>query len=254
MASHNDAYTEAVFLFEEDRLQREMLFSEFEAILDGVVPETGYANQKVKGAYLHINTNLCITAAVFFTIGFDSRGVVDTRWNLPLDRLASTAGRGPDLGAGPIRIASYSQCPVEWHQKHLWDPLDDELDNHFEVLRAAVQRNRLSVKVSPQESEDEPYKNNRLREELKAKYTQALRDRMAKQLREHRHRIDLINRRYEHRCNLLKREYQQRLAFYREQLMEERSRSRRLEQHVWKLRQQLARENPPTPIKSQGGF
>jgi len=98
-----------------------------------------------------INPRLMVKAAVFFYLDFDENGEADRGWNLPLRNLADRAGRGPDMGAGPIRLACRSQCPVSWHQMHLWDPVLDASQNHLVQLREAVKRNNLGVLV-----EEEP--------------------------------------------------------------------------------------------------
>ena len=126
---------EAVYLFKDDQIARELLYPEFEAILDGFIPVPDFISASAKAVYVQINSNLCITGAVFFLLGFDAKGMVDRRWNVPLQQLVDSAGAGPDLGAGPIRLACYSQCPVEWHQKNLWDPLMHPGHNSFLLMK-----------------------------------------------------------------------------------------------------------------------
>src|SRR5690606_27968736 len=50
-----------------------------------------------------------------------------------------------------IRLACRSQCPVSWHQMHLWDPSLVPGKNDLVLLRDAVRRNHLGLLV-----EDEP--------------------------------------------------------------------------------------------------
>src|SRR5690606_11058396 len=96
-------------------------------------------------AYVLINPRLLLRAAVFFYLDFDENGAADKGWNLPLRNLADRAGRGPDLGAGPIRLACRSQCPVSWHQMHLWGPNLAPGQNDLVLLRDAVKRNHLGL-------------------------------------------------------------------------------------------------------------
>src|SRR5690606_29868154 len=124
---------------------------EFEALLDGVVNLPEYADKQMRVVYVLINPRLMVRAAVFFLIDFDEKGSTDSGWNIPLRHLADRAGRGPDLGAGPIRLACRSQCPVSWHQMHLWDPSLVPGKNDLVLLRDAVRRNHLGLLV-----EDEP--------------------------------------------------------------------------------------------------
>ena len=137
--------TEAVVFFGADGTVKEMLFPEFEAILDGVVALTDFKSQKIRGAYLHINGYLQITAVVCFYTDFDGAGFVDRSWNLPLSHLADTGTRGPDLGAGAIKISCRSHCSVSWHQRHLWDPELQVESPFFQKLMALVERNRLGL-------------------------------------------------------------------------------------------------------------
>jgi hypothetical protein len=139
---------EAVMFFSErGGICKEMLFAEFEALLDGVVNMPEFADQQMRMAYLLINPRLLVRSLVFFYLDFDEKGAADTGWNIPLRHLADNAGRGPDLGAGPIRLACRSQCPVSWHQMHLWDPNLGPENNDLALLRDAVKRNHMGLLV-----------------------------------------------------------------------------------------------------------
>lgn len=137
--------TEAIIFFGDHQVIKEMLYPEFEAILDHVVGIPEFAGQKVAAAYLRIDQYLKPTAAVLFHISFDSGGNADPSWNLPLQHLADKAGKGPDLGAGPIQLACRSQCSVSWHQRELWDPTVDSKPTTFEKISALLKRNRLGL-------------------------------------------------------------------------------------------------------------
>lgn len=138
---------EAVLFFNDGGVCKEMLYPEFEAVLDGMVNVLEFADQQMRVAYLLINTRLQIRAAVFFYLDFNDDGSADSGWNIPLRSLAERTGRGPDLGAGPIRLACRSQCPVSWYQMHLWDPQTTQSTNHFLMLRDRVKRNQLGLLV-----------------------------------------------------------------------------------------------------------
>lgn len=142
---------EAVVFFDDRGICKQMLYPEFEALLDSVVRIPEYADRQMGLAYVLINPRLQVKATVFFYLDFDENGEADRGWNLPLRQLAERAGRGPDLGAGPIRLACRSQCPVSWHQMHLWDPSLDSGLNHLAMLRDAIKRNQLGLLV-----EDDP--------------------------------------------------------------------------------------------------
>ncbi|MCP8466615.1 chromosome partitioning protein ParA [Pseudomonas sp. ZM23] len=147
---------EAVVFFNDRGVCKEMLYPEFEALLDNVVQMPEYADQQMRLAYVLINSRLMVRAVVFFYLDFDEKGEADRGWNLPLRNLADRAGRGPDMGAGPIRLACRSQCPVSWHQMHLWDPSLDSGNNHLVQLRDAVKRNHLGVLVEEETAAVEP--------------------------------------------------------------------------------------------------
>ena len=143
---------EAVMFFSErGGICKQMFFPEFEALLDGVVNMPEFADQQMRVAYMLINPRLLIKALVFFYLDFDDKGAPDSGWNIPLQALAERAGRGPDLGGGPIRLACRSQCPVSWHQMHLWDPSLSPGNNDLALLRDVVKRNTLGLLA-----EDEP--------------------------------------------------------------------------------------------------
>ncbi len=138
---------EAVVFFNDRGICKQMLYSEFEAILDGVVGLPEFSDCQMRLAYVMINPRLQVRAVVFFYLDFDEDGRADTGWNLPLRQLAERAGRGPDLGAGPIRLACRSQCPVSWQQMHLWDPSLNADCNDLTQLRDAIKGNNLGILI-----------------------------------------------------------------------------------------------------------
>ncbi|ERI51555.1 chromosome segregation ATPase [Pseudomonas sp. EGD-AK9] len=144
---------EAVMFFSERGICKQMLFPEFEALLDGVVNMPEFADQQMRVAFVTINPRLLVKAAVFFYLDFNADGSPDKGWNIPLQHLAERAGRGPDLGAGPIRLACRSQCPVSWHQMHLWDPSLAPGQNDLVLLRDAVKGNKLGLLVEDENAQ-----------------------------------------------------------------------------------------------------
>ncbi|EHY79491.1 chromosome segregation ATPase [Stutzerimonas stutzeri ATCC 14405 = CCUG 16156] len=138
---------EAVLFFNEGAICKEMLFPEFEAVLDGVVALPEFADRQMHAVYVMINPRLQVRAAVFFCLDFNDDGSADSGWNIPLRQLAERTGRGPDMGAGPIRLACRSQCPVSWHQMHMWDPKVGPERNDLVVLRETIKRNQLGLLV-----------------------------------------------------------------------------------------------------------
>ncbi|MGH1371607.1 MAG: hypothetical protein ACRBBW_06215 [Cellvibrionaceae bacterium] len=145
--SFENNYAEAVVIFDGNEIAREMQFSEFEAVLEGFVPLAEQATQKVHAVYLRVGQGYLVTAAVFFLIDFDKAGFADKRWNVPIEQLADTSAEGPDLGAGPIRLACRSQCAIAWHQQQLWDPQMTPQCNHLQALKKSIQRNALHLSL-----------------------------------------------------------------------------------------------------------
>lgn len=127
--------SEAVLFFDGEDISKCMLYTDFEAILDRMVGMPGFSGEEVRGAYALVNDRLQVVALVLFLIEFDDNGMADVSWNVPLRHLAEHGDPGPDMGAGPIRLACRSQCPVAWHQDQLWDPTMKPGNNDFVKIR-----------------------------------------------------------------------------------------------------------------------
>ena len=67
MLTASSELAEAVIFFDKGLASREMLLSEFEAILDSVVPMVEFANSTAHAVYIRINSKIDIAAAVFFS-------------------------------------------------------------------------------------------------------------------------------------------------------------------------------------------
>lgn len=139
------ASVEAVFFFDESGVCKEMMYPEFEAILDGVVGMNEWAGDTVRAAFVTINGAHQVDACVLFTIAFDRQGLASKSWNLPLRHLVDTAGAGPNLGAGPIRLSCKSQCSVAWHHADMWDPDMTASNNTFVKIRDTAKANKLCI-------------------------------------------------------------------------------------------------------------
>ncbi|WVM93440.1 hypothetical protein ULG90_05765 [Halopseudomonas pachastrellae] len=114
--------TEAVMFFSERGISKEMLFPEFEALLDGLVASPEFADETVEAVFLQINARLQVRAAVFFTLDFDLDGYVNRLWNMPLRQIAERAERGPDMGGGPIRLVCLGYNKQPQYRPMLWKP------------------------------------------------------------------------------------------------------------------------------------
>lgn len=147
---------QAVVFFDDGKLVKEMLYVEFEAVLDQVVGLPEFAGREIGACFLRINPRLQIVGCVFFLVDFDARGYVNRSWNVPLVHLLDSAGRGPDLGAGRVRLACRSQCPIPWHARQLWDPVLEGNANSFRQMQQAAKRNRLGLQIEEEEEEAPP--------------------------------------------------------------------------------------------------
>lgn len=137
--------TEAVIFFSDQGIAREMLYPEFEALLDGLVVAPDHADETVEAVFLQINPRLHVRAAVFFTLDFDMDGYVNRLWNLPLRNIAEKAGRGPDMGGGPIRLACLGFCNNRSYLPNLWKPGQRGGKADLAWVKQAVTRNGLGI-------------------------------------------------------------------------------------------------------------
>ncbi|MFE8071917.1 DNA repair protein [Marinobacteraceae bacterium S3BR75-40.1] len=154
MQSSQEDHPAAIFFLEGGKVARQMRVSEFDAFLDGYVGLSDLADTDVQAVYVDLTPQLLIRALVFFRVYFDDRGMVDTSWNIPLQRLADNGAAGPDLGEGPIRLACKSQCPDPAQKDSLWDPDMSPSSNTFTAIRKAIEANSLKLpKAAPPEPE-----------------------------------------------------------------------------------------------------
>lgn len=253
MSSREDIQ-EAIAVFVNDQLDRELQYPEFEAVMDGFVPMPDFAGQTVNAVYTKINDQLKIVTCVFFNVEFDARGMIGAKWNVPLQSLADTASRGPDLGAGPIALACYSQCPIPIQQRNLWDPLMEPGRNSFVLLKRAAAANRLGL-IFP--DKEEPAKatlgvdtNSELKDKIEREYAKTMRTRLAHTLKEQRLRINTLKSKMELKIESLKREHQERVSHYRAEADEYRIQLTELKSVVDKLEKELEfKESKMTGVK-----
>lgn len=201
---------EAVMFFTPDgSIGKQMFYAEFETLLDGLVKMPSFADEQVRAVYMVVNARLQIRSVVFFYLDFDEDGAPDSGWNIPLQQMAERAGRGPDLGAGPIRLACRSQCPVSWHQMHLWDPSLVPGNNDLATLRETVRANSLGILIQEEEapsvtperlqvaSEDQWYAvdaSRDLAEKLAERLSHDYRQKAAQLVRQQRERLAALAR------------------------------------------------------------
>lgn len=198
MIYDHDELAHAIFFFGfEGLISKEMHYSEFEAVLDGYVPAAEWKNRTVNAVYAEIDSKLRVRTALFFTVGFDDKGAVESRWNVPLGQMVNNAQRGPDLGAGPIRLVCASQCPIKFFQEFLWDPDMRAGRNQLQIIKKAAERNKLSIQFRDNPDEEQITQGRsgslnaellekRISQELRKEYAKEFRDHMAQMLKDQR--------------------------------------------------------------------
>lgn len=246
MQTFSSEQLDAVFLWEGDTIVRDLLWPEFEAILDGFIPVNEYSGRLAKAVFVRVDSRLHITAAVFFVLEVDADGMVSRRWNVPLFRLVEQAAKGPDLGAGPIRLACFSQCPIEWQRNNLWDPHMEPGNNSFALLRKRVAANTpgFVFRALPELEDEEPVAvsdeaQQAWRQSVKESYFRAFRIRLARVIREQRLRIATLTNEHKNTLRLRQQQHQQRLAEYQQVIAENASQLQTLQQQNDVLNQQL---------------
>lgn len=142
---HKPLLTEAVLFFSERGIAKQMLYPEFEALLDGMMSTPEFADETVEAVFVQINSRLHVRAAVFFTLDFDLEGNISPLWNIPLRTLAEKAGRGPDMGGGPIRLACLGFCNDSRFKPNLWKPAQRAGKSDLLTVKEAVTRNTLGI-------------------------------------------------------------------------------------------------------------
>lgn len=214
-------HTDVVLFFDDLSISKEMLVPEFEAVLDHVVSMPELEGQRVNAAYVRVGAQLQVNAVVLFTLSFDDAGVADPKWNLPLEHLATNSSTGPDLGGGRIRLACFSQCPIPWHQKQLWDPVMSPSHNTLVQIRNAITSNKLGLECVEAATETPAPPALSMAQSVAAPRAAAVpqlqseqRDRIAQLIKSQRlHIATLKNKRAEDRSRL-KQEFQKQLSRY----------------------------------------
>ncbi|WP_313555598.1 sodium:proton antiporter [Teredinibacter franksiae] len=225
MIFDNDELARAIFFFGDKGLvAKEMHYSEFEAVLDNYVPSMEWAGRTAKAVFLEIDSKMRIRTCVFFTVGFTKKGEVEGSWNIPLDQLARNAIRGPDLGAGPIRLVCESQCPIQYFRGALWNPELRAGKNQLQMLTKAVVRNKLAIQFrdgpdaeieAPSKAVDAQLLEKKISQELRKEYAREYRDHMAQLLKDQRLRTATIASDSDKSIASLKVEQSNRIEEYR---------------------------------------
>ncbi|MCR8915166.1 DNA repair protein [Marinobacter panjinensis] len=238
----NDGYS-AVFFMDGSNVSRQMRASEFGAFLDGYVGLSDLADTDVKAVYVLLGKDLLVRSLVFFRIYFDEEGRADSNWNLPVEKLAKKGAKGPDMGAGPIRLVCRSQCPKSANAEELWDPDMTPGSNHFQAIRRALEANSLKLrKVEPAAEEDIPVLGEDARS---AEDTEALNDRarLAQVIREQRLRIKTLQSVHRDALSDIQRENRHEMQALRNEMAELQQKFERQKLSSEQLKKRLAERN-----------
>lgn len=234
----------AVFFMDGADVSRQMRASEFGAFLDGYVGLSDLAESDVRAVYVDLTPGLAITALVFFRIYFDEEGRADSQWNVPIERLARDGAKGPDLGAGPIRLVCRSQCPEPEFSDDLWDPDMTPGSNHFQSIRKAVEANALKFrKQEPEPEQDIPVLSKEASQRPEEPDTHADRARLAQVIREHRLRIKTLQSVHRDSVTELRREQRLELKALRHEMDELEQKYERQRMSNEQLKKRLAERN-----------
>lgn len=161
-------HIEIYLLFDLKQVARALSKEEFESLLDGDIALTGFTG-KVEMVQVICTRLRMIQSMVCFYLPLDDEGYCAENWHMPLQRLADTAARGPNLGAGRIRLACSSQCAISWHKDSLWDPTT--------TIFAAVKKAVADVLGESEAEENEPLDMDQLKRAMRNE-TQAFRNQL----------------------------------------------------------------------------
>lgn len=215
---------QVIMMFSRKGIVKELLYPEFETLLENYLPSPEWAGKTVPAVYLEVNSRFCVTSAVFFLLGFTNQGMVESSWNMPLGDLARTTFKGPNLGAGAIHIATASQCPIAFYQDHLWDPEGDANSGHYALLKRAVKSNKLGIlfKASdngpidvPEEVDNTPdvdHIEHKIGQRLSQEYEAQMRDQLAHLLEDQRQRITELKKEHDRMVRSICDDYEKQVS------------------------------------------
>lgn len=248
-----DEFAEVVLLFEPgcQSVTQEIHFGEFEALVEGTGTLEQFAASIVNAAYVVVGNALAVQGLVFFTFRVDEDGQVDPAFNLPLRYLIEMAGAGPDLGAGPIRLACRGQCPVPWHSVNLWEPVLDGDASTTQLAQKQIWRNRLALKPKGRletvteelELEDVLVDQRKLEDRLTETFGEDGKVNLENLIRQHSEQLTKVSDRYRGDLERQQQVYLEQIRSCRDEIQKLKS-SLRNEQERSRRLQQLLRGEP----------
>lgn len=242
-------HTEAVFFFTDGQVSKEMLYSEFAAVLDGVVPLPSFAGMVAHAVYVQLDERLQVTGLVFFVLAFDRAGRVDPKWNVPLRDMAERGKPGPRLGNTAPRLVCRTQGTARYHD-HLWEPFGRTVHDPYREIERVLKRNRLGllpVRETAREVEEEVPVLTHVAAEEPRRLTQLEAELKAARVRIHH--FQQRDEQWQRKVRDLKAELeavQQRLAAVL-------TRHQRLEQHVKQVKAEYSKRLQAMTKRSSAG-
>ncbi|GAA6133218.1 hypothetical protein NBRC116188_00070 [Oceaniserpentilla sp. 4NH20-0058] len=127
------SHIEMLLVFKDDQVLNVLDKNQMDLFLDG---DEGLKERSgtYKAVYVQTNFDWLLQSIVCFYVNLDNEGYMVEQFPLPLQRMCDTAGPGPDFGAGRIRLACKSQCPISGYKTQLWDPSTVIFSNIQEAL------------------------------------------------------------------------------------------------------------------------
>lgn len=223
----------AVLFFGSEGIVRELLYSEFEALLDGFVPLEEWAGRTLKAVYVEANASFKVTSAVFFLVSFEADGAVEAAWNMPLADLARSASTGPDLGAGPIHMACKSKCPIAYYKDLLWEPDAKSKNNHFKHIMHSVKRNRLGFVFKAPDEDAAPVAGS---VQFDPKYQLDIKSQLETLLQEQRSQMSQFEGDKEKAVKEIRLEYLGKIEQLQQQLQDKEKALKEVEAHALELK------------------
>ncbi|MES2664300.1 MAG: hypothetical protein V4629_13455 [Pseudomonadota bacterium] len=134
-----------VLFFEAETLVRQMVYTEFEAVLDGVAGLGQFAQKKINCAYVVVKAGPIIDAIIFFSIHFDADGYPDTSWNLPLQDLVLNATVDFQFSVRCVYQSNFKDSKIS---NFLWNPSN----NIVQLIQQIIVSNPLCQRLVIEQS------------------------------------------------------------------------------------------------------
>lgn len=148
---------EAILFFEGSEVTKQMMYAEFEAILDGVVGIPEFCDVAIKAVYIEVDEFLEVKSCVTFLIEFDEDGYAAINWNIPLRKLAYQAKYQETVQSQSVRVVTQEYCPIKDYRMELWN-FEDLIDTETILSRiiTTVELNTLCLPGKKRDRKEAP--------------------------------------------------------------------------------------------------